>query len=54
MNPDSPGKPERRHEGEADERRVERHLAREPAELADVARVGAVVDDADQREEHRR
>src|SRR6266849_731584 len=38
-----PRQAERGHEREADERRVERHLARQPAESSDLAGVRAVV-----------
>jgi hypothetical protein len=54
MNADRPGRPSAAKNATAVTAGVDRHHRRQAAEAVDVAVVGAVVDHADQKEEHRR
>ena len=54
MNADSPGNPMGGEERERGNSGIDRHLLRQSAEAVDLAMVGAIIDHADQEEEHRR
>ena len=53
MNAESPGSASAGKEREAGDPRIHRHLAGQSAEAVDLAMMRAVVDHADQDEEHR-
>ena len=51
MKPFVPGEADARQRRDDEERRVDRHRLREAAEVVELARVAAVVDDAEEEEE---